>query len=488
MRLHSPTIRFAVLACIVVSLATGGCRKAEPRARKTASSRAAAVSLTLAIVGDPEMATAVRRLRSEWRARTGGSLNIVEFDRVAANLKALSAADALIVPTSEIGLLAARDLLLRVPEQTLASDVLDWRDVFELTRLAECAWGDGPIVVPLGSPVLVCYYRADFLEQLNRKPPSTWQQYAELVELLALREKLGDNAPPAGQPWTAVIEPLAGPWGARVLLARAASYAKHRDNYSAVFQIDTMEPLIAGPPFVRALTELVDVAQADPQQVLGATPQHARDAVIAGHCGLALAFELPVDKSGPPAAVQDTRIGFCQLPGGRDVYNVGTSRWEQRPVGEELHVSFLSSAGRLGCVPRSSPHARQSFALLAWLSGPEWSPRVSTASKSSGPFRTSHVRMPGAWAGVGLSRHAAAAYVREVQRTLSRQAHLAEPRLPGHERYMAALDRAVQSAVRKKQSPVEALNETAAEWRKITAELGVDNEKRAYRRSLGLVD
>ena len=48
--------------------------------------------------------------------------------------------------------------------------------------------------------------------------------------------------------------------GWHVLLARAACYAAHRDNYSTLFNIATMQPLIDGPPFVQALEELVAVA------------------------------------------------------------------------------------------------------------------------------------------------------------------------------------------------------------------------------------
>ena len=64
--------------------------------------------------------------------------------------------------------------------------------------------------------------------------------------------------------WCGTIEPLAPGWAGLVLLARAAPYAKHRDNYSALFDIETMEPLVAGPPFVQALEELVAAAKLGP--------------------------------------------------------------------------------------------------------------------------------------------------------------------------------------------------------------------------------
>ena len=58
--------------------------------------------------------------------------------------------------------------------------------------------------------------------------------------------------------------------------------------------------------------------------------------------------------------------------------------------------------------------------------------------------------------------------------------------LPGRTEYLAALDAAVASAVRGRKSPAEALRDAAAQWRQITARLGLDRQRTAYRRSLGL--
>ena len=51
---------------------------------------------------------------------------------------------------------------------------------------------------------------------------------------------------------------------------------------------------------------------------------------------------------------------------------------------------------------------------------------------------------------------------------------------------MAALDTAVEQTLAGAQSPQEALDAAAAEWKKITAELGVEAQRQAYRNSLGL--
>ena len=120
--------------------------------------------------------------------------------------------------------------------------------------------------MPFGSPVLTCYYRADLLEKLHRKPPRLWTEYEELAKLLAGQKPAGSG------PWCGTIEPLGPGWAGLVLLARAAPYAKHHDQYSALFNVETMEPLVAGPPFVHALEKLVAAAKLGPAKPLGYDP------------------------------------------------------------------------------------------------------------------------------------------------------------------------------------------------------------------------
>ena len=105
-----------------------------------------------------------------------------------------------------------------------------------------------------------CYYRADLLEKLHRKPPRTWKEYEELARLL--REegaKSGEEVAGEIRDGRALGPRLGG----ACLLARAAAYAKERDNYTTLFDEKTLEPAIAGPPFVRALEELVAATKLD---------------------------------------------------------------------------------------------------------------------------------------------------------------------------------------------------------------------------------
>jgi ABC-type glycerol-3-phosphate transport system substrate-binding protein len=104
-----------------------------------------------------------------------------------------------------------------------------WNGVFETLRRGEAVWGDNFAAVPFGSPLFVCYCRADLLEKLKREPPQTWTEYLDLARLLADRERFGDVIAEDAT-WQGTLEPLGPGWGGLMLLARAAPYAKHGDN------------------------------------------------------------------------------------------------------------------------------------------------------------------------------------------------------------------------------------------------------------------
>ena len=148
---------------------------------------------------------------------------------------------------------SGRERLIAADSSSLArSPGVRQEDLFDLPGVRETAWGETIFAVPLGSPVMVLFYRADLFAHFGKQPPQTWAEYQQLVEFFARRENLKDwpatSNLPAG--WCGAVEPLAVGWAGKTLLARAAAYAKHRDYYTTLFDRDTMAPRIAGPPFV----------------------------------------------------------------------------------------------------------------------------------------------------------------------------------------------------------------------------------------------
>jgi multiple sugar transport system substrate-binding protein len=298
-------------------------------------------------------------------------------------------------------------------------------------------------------------------------------------------------------------------------LARAAPYAKHRDNYSTLFNIETMEPLLTTPPMVQALEELVAAAKFGPAKPLNYDPAAARAAFWSGQCGMALSWPTAAKQGKEERGegrVSQIRVGFVELPGSRRVYNLGGQVWDERAEDDDPHVPLLAIAGRLGVVsaermgtgserPGSTPEnsasrevpvpilsnrTQAAFELLLWLTSGRMSPQTSAASPATTLFCQSNLKSPQEWVEKPVSPTAAVQYGAATEAGLRHEQWLGALRLPGRAEYLAALDGAVAAAVGGKTSPHDALAEAEAKWRKITQRLGIDRQRAAYRHSLGL--
>jgi multiple sugar transport system substrate-binding protein len=347
--------------------------------------------------------------------------------------------------------------------------------------------------------VLTIYYRADLLKKIHRTPPKTWIEYQETARLLAAEKKSTPESP-----WSGTLEPLAPGWAGVMLLARAAPYVKHRNNYSTWFDSKTMEPLIAEPPVVQALTELVAAAKTNAGESMKCDPAAVRNAFWAGQCGMAISWptarteknaengtsenkEEKEAKSEEKTAAKESEFeaGFVELPGSRKAYDVNNQRWEARQEDESSNVSLLGFSGRMGVVSAKSSSRDAAFTLLVWLSDAKNSPQICPLSASTTLFRKSHLEKPKLWTEKQLAPPAAKQYAESAAATLESQACV-DFRLHSGQEYLAALDEAVQDAFEGKSPPADALSQAAEKWRQITDKLGKDRQKTAYLHSLGL--
>jgi multiple sugar transport system substrate-binding protein len=530
----------APLAALCALLLAGCPQRQSTPAAKPPSKPLAGVTLRLLVIDDPALAAAANVLGGEWSAQTGSKLEVIPLAAAELLKDDPPAADAVIGPPRLLGELVQRKLVVPLPDpKTLQQDrTANWFGIFRGLRQQEAGVGGELTAIPFGSPVLVCYYRPDLLKKLRRHPPRTWEEYHALAALLADRSALGELAPTADRPWFGALEPLGPGWAGLTLLARAAPYAKHRGNYSTLFNIQTMEPLVDGPPFVRALEELAAAAQAAgplaAEVMLACDPAAVREAFWRGECGLAITWptaaatetatssaplgrlpgnqptdhapELSVDQSAdPPAsrpAVQSAawsaalpdggptaRVvagSFADLPGSPMVFDVVSRGWQKREPDEEQRVTLLSISGRIGLVSARSARPTAALELLVWLSSDQMSAQFCPQSPATTLFRRSHLKAPRLWVEPTVPAEAAEKYAEIVRTALEREQCFAAPTLPGAGEYLAALDAAVAQTIRGEQPAIEALRQAARKWQKITQDRDVATQRTAYRRSLGL--
>ncbi len=426
------------------------------------------------MVDDVALGEAIER---EWHSRTEGAIEVSSVRRAELAQAKRLPGDVIVFPASYLGQLVERTLIRPLSESLLSSESVALQDIFPLTRREEIRWGGQTYALPLGSPQLLLAYRPDLLARLNLKPPATWQEYQAAAVKLADRSLLGDAAPAADQPWRAAVEPLGAGFGGALLLARAAAYASHPEQTTPLFETPDLKPLIDRPPFVRALTELVASRRTSGLPPVE-SPAAAMGELLAGRCGMALAWpgSRPLSAGAEPPA-----IAFAELPASPDVFHFRHNDWEQRT--DDERIPLVGIAGRLAAVTSSSGHVSAAEGLAGWLTSSEVSSRVGPASGDTTLFRASQRTSLKQWV-ASLPAEAAGQYFQVVQEAQSRARSMSIVRLPGSDRYSAALDAAVERASEQGQDPQESLTLAADEWRKITAELGTQAQRAALSHSL----
>ncbi len=443
-----------------------------------------ALPIRVLVVDDPGLAEAIER---QWRARAETEIELMEAtaEELLDTQQAGIAADAVIYPSGMLGELAERRRITPLPPREVNSPEFGRRDIFDLIRQQEIVWGRQVYAVPLGSPVLTLIYRRDLFDAWDLEPPATWDEYQQLAGTLsdpAIWERINESPP---QEWWGVAEPLGPGWASQVLLARAAAYARHRNYFSSLFDAETMEALIAGPPFVRALEELVEATGAAGATMLDYGPQQTFQTLLDGRSAICIAWPSSAYASAESDSTPLANLGYSELPGSGQVYNPSSQQWQDRERTEGHHATLLGVAGRVGSVTSASRQPQAAISLLINLASTDWSEQISPYSPATTVFRQSQLAGVGNWLGRDVDAATARQYAEVVEQS-HRRALWLSLRIPGRTRYLEVLDQAIQRVIRGEVAPAEALSQAAGVWDEMTAEMGVDRQRVAYWRSQGM--
>ena len=413
-------------------------------------------SLTIA-VADSGLTDSIAEIVSEYAALSQDEATTVAWEDDAANK-----ADLLVLPAGRLGEWSSQingDLL-----QQPSGDALDEP---QIVRELVCNWSERTIAAPLTAPVLHLAIRRDVLKQLGSEPPNDWAGYTHLVKTLHSGGEAKATSP--------AIEPLAPGWAVHTFLTRAAAYAKHPNYFGALFEGDALRPRIADAPFERALSELIEVVGVGGES-LELTCDDVRRRLYGGQASLGLCWPQPTD-----SAVGDQGVDFLPAPGSSEVYHPRDRRWMPRNAEDGIHVPYLGSNAWVFGVGAQSKSPAAALQLARWLAQ---SPRRTFLAPAApaAPVRFSDLSNSNAWSDGGAG--AAASFAKAADVVLRARDGLGPLRLPGADRYLAALDDAVRSAVAGDASPADALAAAAAAWETITEELGRETQAKLYRASV----
>jgi ABC-type glycerol-3-phosphate transport system substrate-binding protein len=428
---------------------------------------------------------------NEWAAQTGAKYILNEVPVLPGSerpsLLSNTGSETLAIFPFDLAVeLIGAGELAPVPKQVLQAgdDGLDWHDLFAGLREKLAANKGRPMFVPLAAPVLVCYYRQDLLKAANLSPPQTWEEYQQLLDNLE-----------SWAPGLTASEPWSDSFRATMFLARAVSSAQHPAHYSLFFDIETGQPLIDSPAFVRALESARAAVQKMPADVLQYGPQECRREILQGRAAMVIAFESA--DSGIAAHSRDRSdqsierdrdisLGFIRLPGSREVYDASRHVWESAPD-KGIHRVTLTGFGgwAVGCWARQSQmQIEASWNALIQVAGPRLSSGLPVGL--AGLCRDSQLAGASSFVGTEIDGIEAGAYATAVAQSLRDDRLVAELPFAVREELRDALSRAIASAFSNSATPAEALGAAAVAWRATVDRFGKDRLRDNYRISLGL--
>jgi multiple sugar transport system substrate-binding protein len=463
------------------------------------------IKIEVGVVGDPAILETVDAQRGEWTATRGAELAIHKTPVDPASFQGV---DVVLFQGDRLGDLVASKALAEFPEADLrpppspewepeteteekarvaSLDALQFSGIAPAFRDQVSRYGSDRLALPLGGSALVLAYRRDAFErEANRAeaakedmtlgPPKTWAELDALARFFQGRDWSGDGTKAHGI--ALALGPDPEGVGNAVLLARAAALGQHRDQYSFLFDADSMTPRIDSPPFVEALGALAALKDFGPPGVAAFDADAARRAFREGEVALL------IDRAERASLWGDKPVGIAPLPGSERVYDPARKVWESAsPLNQPSYLPF--GGGWLVGVSRAAEGRRRAAAIdfAKYLISPEVSNRV-VANRAAAmlPIRFNQMGKgppdPRAAPGVDPKQWSDA-----VSRTLLAARVVPGLRIPDADDYLADLGKARVAAVQG-ESADHALQSAARAWTDRTRALGTKRQLWHYRRSL----
>jgi multiple sugar transport system substrate-binding protein len=421
----------------------------------------------------------------QWTAEMGGVIQVLSLaprQFAAEDYQLPAEVDVLIYPVTLLGELESRRRLLELSRKVWSADEFNRTELLpiyrsKLVRHANRNWG-----IPLGGPQFALMYDREWLQQQGGRIPDLWEDWlVHLQQAGSTEQEVADRRP--------IFQmPLAEGWAAQMFLLRVGSMIRSRGRLSTVFDRSTMQPLLESTPFQKGLEDLKQLLQDDLTQ-LELTPADVFRNVLTGQARSGITWLHPMLESQQASNDRDlpgVNIGFGSLPGQSHWFDSATERWIRRSPDDSLRSDLIGFAGRLASVSSSSRVSDQGFEFLAWLGNKTTALKTIAGDPYFGPFRASQLGNPTRWSGEGVSEQAAQEYADLILGIQEQDISFMFPRIPGRDRYLAALDQKIRSCLRGELDAATALKNAARDWEEITESIGRNRLIQELRKDAGL--
>lgn len=331
------------------------------------------------------------------------------------------------------------------------------------------------------NPELQAKYQADTGKEL--RVPETWEEYNEVATYFSGWDWDGDGEDNFGSAEVAKRDDLMF----SAFISRVAPYAKHPDVEGGFFfDLETMEPLVNTPGWVRGLELFVESQKAFPP---GGSNFGLGDEIFSFGGGQTL-MSYSWDDAFIQAMETDSRIrnkvAAAPLPGATEVWNRDTGQWDHFEVPNRApYITW----GWTSAVSNLSQNQDMAFDYLCFFSN-EANTALDLQIGRFGvnPYRQSHFD-PAFWTeNLGWDENVATTYVETLSGMDDSTNRVFDLRVPGVNQFMTSMAAGVSEALAGQKTPQEALDGVAEEWRQIVERSGVDVVREAYATVVALED
>lgn len=312
--------------------------------------------------------------------------------------------------------------------------------------------------------------------------PTTWQQVKAVSQFF-------DGKKFDGNDLYGILD-VCKPWGGfgfYFFLSRASAYAKHPDDKAWIFDPADMKPRINNPAFLRALTDIVETLPYEPSdQVNGDGNRTWLEEFLPGIGTMCHWWgDLGSNVYTNDVSVVQDKVAFSILPGSPDVYNAATGAWDTIE-GNNFAPNNAYIGWGLYVMKRAEENgvSDAAWSLAAHLGGKDISMWMAVYPSGFQPYRNSHFNAE-EWAITYPSVEYAQDYLDSEADSYNHPNRAVEPRIPGIFQYYVAAEIELAKAFAGDVEPQAALDAAAAEWEKITDQIGRDSQVQLYQAALG---
>lgn len=450
------------------------------------------ISHAVPVIGEPTDLHA-----RQFETLTGAEVDVVHipfgdlYQRIMIPFQTQQAAyDVLFYPSLWIGDL--HDFLAPVPPSY--KEVSGMKDVTANYKDV-ATWGDKMVQYPVDGDRHYMKYRSDIFDNPDMQAkfraetgkelrvPQTWEEYNAVAKFFSGWDWAGDGQPHFGSAEVTKRDDLMF----SAFISRVAAYAKNPNVKGGFFfDLETMEPHVNNPGWVKGLEMFIDAQKAFPP---GGGNFGLGDEIFSFGGGQTL-MSYSWDDAFIQAQEADSpirnKVGAAPLPGAHEVWNRTTGSWDKF---ETPNAPPYITWGWTSAVAKASKNQDMAFDYLCFFSN-EANTTLDLQIGRFGvnPYRTTHFD-PKFWQDkLGWDQKVAETYVQTLSGMDDSTNRVFDLRVPGVNQFMSSLANGVAEAMAGQKSAQEALDDVAAQWKEIRDKIGTDRLREAYANVVALED